>query len=206
MLSGSSVLQPGLRFALFTPSFNYVTSATMRQQDPPPELKLTKYYFLPHIEALENQLAEVQALGSAAAQEWFKGLQSLGKQRQDDIERLEQWEASFAARIQIKPQAAAATLTTPSLLQASPPVAAGNLQSLSHDPSSEASLRSPRRFSARGSEYSSHMSCESIIQPQSLAIANMLTLNSPFFPSKLRHASSRVGTRTWSGAISVQCF
>lgn len=91
------MLRPGLSFAIFTPSFNYVTSASLRQNQTSPELKLAKYYYRPDIDELENKLVEVQALGSAAAEEWFKGLQASGQEKQADAERLEQWELGFAS-------------------------------------------------------------------------------------------------------------
>jgi hypothetical protein len=163
MLSGSSILQSGLSFALFTPSFNYVTSANLRQHDPPPELKLTKYYYIPEIEALENDMAEVQALGSAAAQEWFKGLQLTGKRKRDDIERLEQWETSLGARLQIKPQAATSFPATKSPPPTALSVVSGTSRTLSQPHSHTLSLSSPLRpFSALSSHYASSVICESI--------------------------------------------
>ncbi|KPI36123.1 uncharacterized protein AB675_8868 [Cyphellophora attinorum] len=154
MLSGSSVLQSGLSFALFTPSFNYVTTTNLRQHDPPTELKLTKYYYIPEIEALENEMAEVQALGSAATQEWFKGLQLTGKRKRDDTERLEQWETSLGAKLQIKPQASMSLPATRSPPLTALSVVSGTSRTLSQAHSHTLSLSSPLRpFSALSSQY-----------------------------------------------------
>lgn len=127
---------------------------TLRQQQPPPDLKLTKYHYGPDVEELENQLVEVQALGTAAAEEWFKGLQSSGKKRQDDAERLEHWELSLIARLQINPTAsssrAAALSPSPSLPSAVSSLSQQSKGILSH----RFSISSPTRpFSAKSSQY-----------------------------------------------------
>ena len=155
MLSGSSVLRPGLPFALFTPSFNYVTSAALRQQDPPAALALTKYFLIADIEEQENQLLEVQALGTAAVQEWFKGLQQAGKQRQEDAERVEQWEFNFAARMQFGPATSGSALRPKSPTPSLPSIVSANSQSWTIAHSFDAGLASPSRpLSVRDLQYS----------------------------------------------------
>jgi hypothetical protein len=85
---------PGLPFAFFTPSLNFVTSLTLRSTAPPPNLQLTKYYFQPQIDKLQRKLDDAKALSLAAAEEWYKGLEMSGKQMLADAARWEQWEVS----------------------------------------------------------------------------------------------------------------
>ena len=85
---------PGLPFAFFTPSLNFVASLTLRSTTSTPNLQLTKYYFRPQIEALHRKLDDAKALSMAAAEEWYKGLEISGKQLLADAARWEQWEAS----------------------------------------------------------------------------------------------------------------
>ena len=85
---------PGLPFAFFTPSLNFVASFTLRSTTPPPNLQLTKYYFRPQIDELQRKLDHAKALSLAAAEEWYKGLEMSGKQMLADAARWEQWETS----------------------------------------------------------------------------------------------------------------
>jgi hypothetical protein len=94
MFSASSALMPGLPFAFFTPSLNFVASLTLRSTTPPPNLQLTKYYFQPQIDTLQRKLDDAKALSLAAAEEWYKGLEMSGKQVLADSARWEQWETS----------------------------------------------------------------------------------------------------------------
>lgn len=94
MFSTSSPLMRGLPFAFFTPSLNFVTSLTLRSTTPPPNLQLTKYYFRPQIDELQQELENAKALSLAAAEEWYKGLEMSGKEILADAARWEQWEAS----------------------------------------------------------------------------------------------------------------
>ncbi|RMZ78021.1 hypothetical protein DV737_g4081, partial [Chaetothyriales sp. CBS 132003] len=100
-LSNSSVLIPGLPFAGFTPSLNYVTSATLRHSQLPPNLSLAKYYFRPQIQALESTVAEVRALGEGALAEWYRGLEKNGQSQMADAARFEHWEASVMAQVHL---------------------------------------------------------------------------------------------------------
>jgi hypothetical protein len=94
MFSASSALMPGLPFAFFTPSLNFVASVTLRSTTPPPNLQLTKYYFRPQVKKLQRELDEAKTLSLAAAEEWYKGLEMSGKQALADAMRWEQWETS----------------------------------------------------------------------------------------------------------------
>ena len=88
-----------------TPSFNYVTSVTLRQTQPPARLALTKYYFRPQVESLKAQMDEVHALGQAALEEWYKGLEETGQAQLADAARFEQWDLSPASQMHFDPGA-----------------------------------------------------------------------------------------------------
>jgi hypothetical protein len=152
------LLRPGLPFAVFTPSFNYVTAVALRQNRPPPELKLTKYFYGPDVEELENQLVEVQTLGRAAEAEWFKGLQIAGKDRQADAERLEHWESSLASRLKINMSTSSDVRGTQPLNPSLPSMVSAPSQ-ISTWHSHQGSAASPSRSkSARSSQFSDHTS------------------------------------------------
>ncbi|KAL9080186.1 MAG: hypothetical protein Q9157_001031 [Trypethelium eluteriae] len=55
-------------------------------------LRVTKFYYKPHVEEIERQLRDTQALGPAAAEEWGKGLAATGKERLLDAARWERFE------------------------------------------------------------------------------------------------------------------
>jgi len=71
---------------------DYVPSVVLQQMDPPPQLKLTKYYYKPQLDEMQSRMEDVQGLGPAATEEWFKGLEEKGKLLNDDAARLEHWE------------------------------------------------------------------------------------------------------------------
>lgn len=58
----------------------------------PPALQISKYFLKSQIEDLKKEFENVKFLGSAATEEWVKGLDSLGKQRRNDAARWERWE------------------------------------------------------------------------------------------------------------------
>ena len=88
-----SFLLPALSYAFVSQSNNLVASTALRSMAPPPEVQLTKHYYIPHVEEIKRQLVHVKDLGSASAEEWIKGLDSEGKDRSIDAARWEQWEA-----------------------------------------------------------------------------------------------------------------
>ena len=86
------MLLPGLPFAILTQSLDYVPSVILQQMEPPPGLQFTKYYFKPQVEKLQTRFENVQGLGRATQEEWFKGLQTRGQQQNADAGRFDQWE------------------------------------------------------------------------------------------------------------------
>lgn len=90
--SSASTLRPGLPFAIFTSNWDYVLGTSLQNADPPPNLQLIKYCFLPQVDELQNQLQYVQTLGPAATEEWYKGLEDRGSHLNSDAARFEQCE------------------------------------------------------------------------------------------------------------------
>jgi hypothetical protein len=94
-----SMLLPALPFSFITQSLNVISSITLRNSTPqPPGIQLVKYFFKPHIEEMKRKLEEVKSMGSATAEEWFKGLDATGKEKIQDAARWEQWEANGGLR------------------------------------------------------------------------------------------------------------
>lgn len=93
-----SLLLPALPFAFFTPSMHYASSILLRGSQPPTGLVLSKYFIKSQVEELKSRFEEVKALGSAAAEEWVKGLEGNGKEKMSDASRWEQWEAANGLR------------------------------------------------------------------------------------------------------------
>ena len=54
-----------------------------------------KVYSQKHIDDLQQEHQNAMEFGTAAAEEWVKGLPLLGKQQMADAARLERWEASL---------------------------------------------------------------------------------------------------------------
>jgi hypothetical protein len=87
-------LAPALSFAFFTPKMHIIPSVIIRAGQTPPSLVMTKYYYKEHINMMRRKFEEVKALGSAAVEEWIKGLEDEGKDKIANASRWEQWEAS----------------------------------------------------------------------------------------------------------------
>lgn len=90
--SSASTLRAGLPFAIFTSNWDYVLGTSLQNADPPSNLQLIKYYFLPQVDELQNQLQYVQTLGLAATEEWYKGLEDRGSHLNSDAARFEKCE------------------------------------------------------------------------------------------------------------------
>lgn len=71
---------------------DYVPPVVLQQMDRPPRLQLSKCYYIPQLEELKMQMKDVEALGPAAAEEWYKGLEDVGRRLNADATRLDQWE------------------------------------------------------------------------------------------------------------------
>ncbi|KAF2237984.1 hypothetical protein EV356DRAFT_332412 [Viridothelium virens] len=93
LFSSSSALLPALPFAFVTQDLHVVPSIALQDSGGlPPTVRVTKFYYKPHVEEIERQLRDTQALGPAAAEEWGKGLAATGKERLLDAARWERFE------------------------------------------------------------------------------------------------------------------
>lgn len=117
MFSEASALLPALAFAFITPDLNVIPSSTLHDNPAlPPNLQISKFYYKEHIAEVQSQLADVRALGHAAAEEWYKGLEKRGKDRVSDAERCERWEARVRSSTRQTPKSSTSSYSTPSNL------------------------------------------------------------------------------------------
>jgi hypothetical protein len=96
LLSSSvpSILMPALPFVFLTNELQVLPAATLQNGHAPPASQITKQFFHPQIEEIKNEFSEVQAMGTATAEEWIKGLDERGKKQRSDAARWEKWEAN----------------------------------------------------------------------------------------------------------------
>lgn len=97
LLLSSSVPSPlmaALPFIFLTAELHVVASTTLQQGQPPTNMQIGKYFYKPHVEDIKQEFFKVKALGSGTAEEWIKGLETRGKDRQLDLVRWERWESS----------------------------------------------------------------------------------------------------------------
>ncbi|OCL11927.1 hypothetical protein AOQ84DRAFT_335103 [Glonium stellatum] len=96
LFSPDSVLLPALPFAFVTSDLNLIPAAAFLESiSLPPNLKMAKYYYKPHVQEMQRELEEAKSRGFAAADEWSKGLESRGKERMSNSERWERWELKY---------------------------------------------------------------------------------------------------------------
>ncbi len=69
----------------------------------PPSLQLSKRYYPPHVEDIRRKLDIVQGFGPATAEEWYKGIESMGRKRIDDASRWERWESAEGQGMLVQP-------------------------------------------------------------------------------------------------------
>ena len=69
-----------------------MASVTLRSTPVPSGLQLTKYYFEPGIDEMQEEMTDVIRLGHATAEEWYKGLEERGRAKLADSSHWEQWE------------------------------------------------------------------------------------------------------------------
>lgn len=77
---------------LLTNDHNYITAYTLQSATTPADVVIGKYFYKQHVEDITQELHEAQGLGQAAAEEWYKGLQTRGKERMKLAENWERWE------------------------------------------------------------------------------------------------------------------
>ncbi|MCJ1308839.1 hypothetical protein MMC25_002494 [Agyrium rufum] len=98
-----------------------VASNILRSQSQPGDIQLTKVFYKPQIEVMKNRVQHViREVGTAAADEWIKGLDKEGRSKAEDVLRWENWEAKGGlekvnARPQPRKPSAAAKRTSKSV-------------------------------------------------------------------------------------------
>jgi hypothetical protein len=88
-------LRAGLPHAFCTPDLHYIPATLQAQAAASIKGTMFKVYSQKHIDDLQQEHQNAMEFGTAAAEEWVKGLPLLGKQQMADAARLERWEASL---------------------------------------------------------------------------------------------------------------
>ncbi|KAF2847672.1 hypothetical protein T440DRAFT_501055 [Plenodomus tracheiphilus IPT5] len=92
LFSAASALRPALPFVLLTNDHHYITAYTLQSATTPADIVIGKYYYKEHVTEIAQELADALSLGSAAAEEWSKGLEARGRDRMRVAENWERWE------------------------------------------------------------------------------------------------------------------
>lgn len=92
LFSSASALRPALPFALLTNDYHYITAYTLQSATTPADIEIGKYFYKQHVEAIVQELNDALSRGSAAAEEWSKGLEATGNERMRVAEKWERWE------------------------------------------------------------------------------------------------------------------
>lgn len=95
MVSSVNPLRAGLPHAFCTPDLHYIPATLQAQAAASIKGTMFKVYSQKHIDDLQQEHQNAKEFGTAAAEEWVKGLPLLGKQQMADAARLERWEASL---------------------------------------------------------------------------------------------------------------
>lgn len=114
LFSSASALRPALPFALITSERHYIPSYTLQAATTPAGIEISKYYCKRDVEAIQKDLSDALSRGSAAAEEWSKGLEARGLERMRVVEQWERWEVKYQWRAHTSSkQAAALTASHP---------------------------------------------------------------------------------------------
>lgn len=89
-----SSLIPALAFVFVTPELQVIPSSILETNAGDNKLETTKLYSVSSITAAKEELNVVQSLGTAAVEEWLKGLGAQGKDLRIDTSRWEKWAAT----------------------------------------------------------------------------------------------------------------
>ncbi|KAF1949485.1 hypothetical protein CC80DRAFT_484454 [Byssothecium circinans] len=95
LFSSASALRHALPFAFVTNDYNYIPAYTLQAATTPATVDIVKYYHEKHVEDIRKELNEALGLGSAAAEEWSKGLEARGSERMRTAENWERWEVKY---------------------------------------------------------------------------------------------------------------
>ncbi|KAH7136584.1 hypothetical protein EDB81DRAFT_85448 [Dactylonectria macrodidyma] len=87
-----SLLLPALPVVLIMDQLHVIPPSVMQTRTLPSQSQVTKVFWSPHLEEIKSEFETVKLLGSAAAEEWVKGLEIRGKQTLADASRWEKWD------------------------------------------------------------------------------------------------------------------
>ncbi|OHF04327.1 hypothetical protein CORC01_00179 [Colletotrichum orchidophilum] len=116
-----SSLIPGFAFVLVTQQLQAIPSSTLTINTGHPKLETTKLYSASSIAAAKEQLSVVQDLGTAAVEEWFKGLDARGKELRNDASRWEKWAMAGGLALMCQPVQTPRNGISDGLIQAGDP-------------------------------------------------------------------------------------
>ncbi|KAF4968937.1 hypothetical protein FSARC_3751 [Fusarium sarcochroum] len=93
LLSSSfpSFLLPALPPVFVDADMHVISPRAMQTGVVPQGTQVTKVFWSEHVDQIKTEFEQVKALGSAAAEEWIKGLEIRGKQALVDASRWEKW-------------------------------------------------------------------------------------------------------------------
>ncbi|KAJ4308258.1 hypothetical protein N0V84_012206 [Fusarium piperis] len=86
-----SLLLPALPPIFVTDQMHVLPPRVIQTGVLPPNTQVTKFFWSEHINQIKNEFEQVKLLGSAATEEWVKGLEIRGKQALADASRWEKW-------------------------------------------------------------------------------------------------------------------
>ncbi|CAD0114865.1 unnamed protein product, partial [Aureobasidium uvarum] len=95
VVSPVNPLRAGLPYAFCTPDLHYIPATLQAQAAASIKGTMFKVYSQKHIDDLQQEHQNAKEFGTAAAEEWVKGLPLLGKQQMADAARWERWEAQL---------------------------------------------------------------------------------------------------------------
>ncbi|KAF2789925.1 hypothetical protein K505DRAFT_365172 [Melanomma pulvis-pyrius CBS 109.77] len=95
LFSTASALRPALPFAFVTNDQHYIPAYTLQAATTPAGVEIGKFYYKEHVEEITKELEQALSRGSAAAEEWAKGLDVRGKERMKAPENWERWEVKY---------------------------------------------------------------------------------------------------------------
>lgn len=82
-----------LPLVFLTNELHVISTTTLQSGQQPANIQITKCFSKQQVDSIIKEFEGVKALGSAATEEWLKGLDGLGKERKIDAGRWERWEA-----------------------------------------------------------------------------------------------------------------
>lgn len=82
-----------LPLVFLTNELHVIPTTALQAGQHPASIRLTKHFSKQQVDGIIKEFEGVKVLGSAATEEWLKGLDGLGKERKNDAARWERWEA-----------------------------------------------------------------------------------------------------------------